>query len=381
MFVLLFGLLGVASIFPVGSHYMTEGEKFDFGSALAQNAFEDLETRGVLRPEVWLYASDELPSVTGGPEFIQPNGATSPGLFNVVIGNTGQEGQGHAFVIDPQGAAEGFTAGTDEVHFPYESHLLSNPNNPWFTSASLAGNIWPVRRMTLPTTAPLAAMTTETAETIFRLRDDLAVELPKEADRPGMQRWTTADPNNTPGNLNDDLLLSRQYNGNYSWLATVVPTSEQALLGLQPAHENYGQYTYEVSVVVFRKRDYVPSEESERLIDAEILNDGEVALYSPMGQDVDDAVEDIRPGNWICLMGVHKSSGNFLMKWYRLLSLDEETGDVLLRDNSGNFTRTEQGRYAMITGLDWPRGSYRDLRAAILPGAISVVTRRMKIGE
>mgnify|MGYP001411790992 CR=1 FL=1 len=42
MFVLLFGLLGVASIFPVGSHYMNEGEKFDLSSALAQNAFEEM---------------------------------------------------------------------------------------------------------------------------------------------------------------------------------------------------------------------------------------------------------------------------------------------------------------------------------------------------
>ena len=54
MFVLLFGLMGVASIFPVGSHYMTEGEKFDFGSALTANAFEELQTRGMLNPENWL---------------------------------------------------------------------------------------------------------------------------------------------------------------------------------------------------------------------------------------------------------------------------------------------------------------------------------------
>ena len=46
MFVLLFGLMGVAAIFPVGSHYTVEGEKFDFGSNLARNAFEELRTRG-----------------------------------------------------------------------------------------------------------------------------------------------------------------------------------------------------------------------------------------------------------------------------------------------------------------------------------------------
>ena len=42
MFVLLFGLWGVAAIFPVGNHYVIEAEKFDLGGNLAQNAFEEL---------------------------------------------------------------------------------------------------------------------------------------------------------------------------------------------------------------------------------------------------------------------------------------------------------------------------------------------------
>ena len=57
MFVLLFGLMGVAAIFPVGNHYAGRGEQFDRGSALAESAFADLKARGMLKPELWYYAN------------------------------------------------------------------------------------------------------------------------------------------------------------------------------------------------------------------------------------------------------------------------------------------------------------------------------------
>ena len=44
--VLLFGLMGVAAIFPVGNHYAGRGEQFDRGSALAEAAFESAWERG-----------------------------------------------------------------------------------------------------------------------------------------------------------------------------------------------------------------------------------------------------------------------------------------------------------------------------------------------
>jgi len=377
MFVLLFGLMGVAAIFPVGHHYVVEGEKFDQGSTLAQNAFEELRARGILRPQFWLYASNELSSDSKAPndEFIQPIvhvGPTDPGIFSVLTST--DPGPGHAFVIDPLGAAN-----TDEIHFPFSAHSLNPDNNPWINAAvPLAGDIWPVRRLTLPATSMTNPMNGPIAETIFRLRDDLSVEQPEKDDSPSIQLWK------------DDgagALLARQYVGNYSWLVSVVPTTidqsgvpvEQSLLALQPANSGYGSYDYDVSVVVFRKRDTTPSLDSERLIEAEILNDGEMAIYSTTStadEEVDAALEDIRPGNWIAVMGVNQTTGAFIMKWYRLLALDDENSDVTLADTS-----TPRGRYAMLAGPDWPENSFENLRAVILPGAITVVTRQMKMED
>ena len=352
MFVMLFGLMGVAAIFPVGNHYVVEGEKFDLGAAIAQNAFEELGARGMLQPGEWAIPPF-APFISNG------------NFFSVV-------NHGHALIIDPLGVGIANSSGvTGHEYFPYQG---TNPTNPW--RPGLVGINWPVRRLTLdvdPTPPPAfpVMMTSEVAETIFRLRDDLAVEQPDESDVPSIQRWDVDGAG---------VLLRRQYKGDYSWLATIVPTTGEALAALQPAHEAYGEINYDVSVVVFRKRDTTPSEESERLIEAELLQGGELVIYSTSGslakQEVDDAVEDIRPGSWISVMGVNQTTGDFLMKWYRILSLDQETTE---NENVSTVTGQFPLRRAMLIGPDWPTNSMTDLRAAILPGAFLVVTKQMKM--
>jgi hypothetical protein len=216
-------------------------------------------------------------------------------------------------------------------------------------------------------------MTTPVAEVIFRLRDDLAVELPERDDAPGIQRWNVDGAGN---------LLTRQYQGNFSWLATIVPQTTEALLGLQPAARK--SHLYDVSVVVFYKRDTTPSELSERLLRAELQPGGELVLYGDTVQEVDDGLKDIKSGDWISLMGVNQSSGTFMLKWYRLLALDEETYIDYVNTTDSDLPM----RRAMLTGPDWhadptaialSNNTVTNLRAAILPGVASVVTRAMTL--
>ncbi|MCH2114402.1 MAG: hypothetical protein MK171_05775 [Pirellulales bacterium] len=379
MFVLLFGLMGVASIFPVGSYMMSEGEKFDSSSLLAQNAFEELEVRGVLRPELWLYGAnppgDEITTGTP-PRFIQHQG---PGLdrFNVTDPAVRP---GRAFVIDPLGTAVHGLAADGDV-FPF-GDLTLNPAGPnvsmptaWRApNGPFPEERFPVRRLTLlPTASATTAMGTGVAESIFRLRDDLAVEYPEQADRPAVQLWAKDDGEN---------LLARQYTGNYSWLATVVPNTPHSLMGLQPADSGSHAYSYDVSVVVFRKRGLASLADSERLIEAELMVGGDLVLFDRNGEPlvVDAAVDQLRPGHWICLMGVDRGTNQFALKWYRLSSLDDKTSTT----DIPSLGAERPGRMATLIGPDWPaagsvNGVIKDLRAAILPGAISVVTRTMKM--
>ena len=53
MGILTLGLLGVASVFPVGSFYMQKAEISDRGSAIAQSVMNDIMARGMLNPRAW----------------------------------------------------------------------------------------------------------------------------------------------------------------------------------------------------------------------------------------------------------------------------------------------------------------------------------------
>jgi hypothetical protein len=391
MFVLLFGLMGVAAIFPVGNHYAARSEQFDRGSALAQSAFADLKARGMLRPELWYYANEPDGNTLPGPLF----GVIQNELFRLPLSADRDEPHpGYAFVIDPMGAGEGIYGAspiaTQLDYFPFRSFGGANsadgvPNtdvpDPWRVTAAKAGLYgprWPVRRVTLQQAAN-TLLTPRVAETIFRLHDDVVNEFPDENDRPGIQRWDAVDTAGTPDNPADDTLLARQYSGNYSWLATVVPTSAESLAALQPTNSRFGSDLYEVSVAVFNKREALPpSAATERTISAQMLQGNELVIYdfaTPADQaaeNVDNAVEGIRPGQWIAVAGVHPTTGAFLLKWYRILSIDDET-DVTTGPNPL--------RRMMLDGPDWPLNrttlTADDLRAILLPGVVSVSTQML----
>src|SRR3990172_2603879 len=58
MGILVIGLLSVMAMLPAGSKYMQQGEIADRGAAIAQAAFADLVTKGMLNPEAWRVFAD-----------------------------------------------------------------------------------------------------------------------------------------------------------------------------------------------------------------------------------------------------------------------------------------------------------------------------------
>jgi hypothetical protein len=404
MFVLLFGLMGVAAIFPVGSHYASRGEQYERGAALADAAFADLTARGMLQPSAWIYG--DIPPAISNSDFR----VMTPSAAGLGFSVNNSFGPGHAFVIDPMGIAAANAQGaapgkTDLDIFPYSffndknptgestNGLSSNSQKPdgtnndanWKKGLTLSGtnySRWPIRRVTVASNDLLGpTMTTAVAETICRLRDDVANETPKESDHPAMQRWRV--------DANTGVPLTREYAGGYSWLATVVPTTPAGMNALQPSQVLYGSELYEVSVAVFHKRDMPPSPKSERSITAALNVGGELVIYAANSQNgvdaVDNALKDVHPGDWIALAGVHpqyatQNPTQLLLKWYRLLSLDDETQQVsYLFGNSGPSGAV---RRAMVEGPDWPvpagnAAPVMDLRAIIVPGIIGVSTHML----
>src|SRR6476661_5193015 len=71
MGILTLGLLGVASVFPVGSYYVQKAEISDKASAIAQAVMSDIMARGMLNPRSW-YVMVPVPPVST---------SNSPNLF------------------------------------------------------------------------------------------------------------------------------------------------------------------------------------------------------------------------------------------------------------------------------------------------------------
>jgi hypothetical protein len=451
MFVLLFGLMGVAAIFPVGSHYASRGEQFERGAALADAAFADLKARGVFNPTRWMYA--QAPQTSEGGQvrlsgslldarLIQPASGNPPGYFNITPpSNNSTLGPGHAFVIDPMGVAtiwdsERVRAGNASLsqldptigatYFPFSLFDARNPtgvsssettfpkatntDNPWpvgkASPVALTGFGWPIRRLTVPASSlAIPNMTVASAEALCNLRDDLAIDLPNESDHPGIERWQVNN-NGTPDNPSDDIPLTRQYSGGYSWLATVSPVTQYGLDALQPSSSSFGNELYEVSVAVFHKRAPLPSAANERCITAQLQLGGQLLIYGFGGSNssqnvdmVDAALKDIHAGDWIALAGVHPTNmaiistvppspnintGQLLFKWYRILSMDDQTEEN--PTTNAPVSGQVAVRRLMVDGPDWPMptagataGIAPDLRAIIIPGVIGVSTHIMPL--
>ncbi|MBX3424976.1 MAG: hypothetical protein KF688_04785 [Pirellulales bacterium] len=410
MFVLLFGLMGVAAMFPVGNHYAAQGQRFDRAAAAAPAAFAELKTRGYLRPEKWLYAPLP-PTLAGQVRISDPQNQIYPvmltghhgpnytGEFNLPYpAAINQPHPGFAYVLDPLGVAAVVNpnpADANAAYFPGSMFDTSGsvthegyPNvaNPW-NSGGLAGQEWPIRRITIGQFVPSALsrpMPRTIAETTVTIRDELSVAVPKNGDLPGQQLWKLADPNGTEKDFSDDLPLARQYSGNYSWLATIAPANTASVVALQPGHSDYGLLAYEVSVALFSRRDEVPSPQSERAIAAEMTIGGELVAYSPgySNDDLDavnNALKDIRAGQWIAVAGVHATTGNFLLKWYRILSLQDEISDTTDDQITLSNGSRVLGRRLMLDGPEWPVNSMTNLRAILLPGVFGVTTQALKM--
>jgi len=288
MAILTLGLLGVASVFPVGSFYMQKAEISDKASAIAQSVMGDIMARGMLNPRSWYVMipnpRDGNPASAAWNTGFSVDGQSSPsgiqaGTFTRPFAAALTEALnqpkaatdrtllarqfGTAFVIDPLGistmafrdaskvpSASTWSHGPADV-FPasayQDGYWYTQGTNVWapWLGTGQQSYLWPIRRVTFrqPTTG--WQMDATMATHYFQGNDDLSYDFPARDDRPAVQTWdtTTANGNTIP--------LARKWAGDYSWIVTVVPTTNAARDGMATNPEGF---SYDVSVVVFHKR-------------------------------------------------------------------------------------------------------------------------------
>src|SRR3989304_6090570 len=386
MGILTIGLLGVASIFPVASFYMQKGDVADSSSAVAQAAFNDVLSRGMLDPQAWLMLRGMTPASAG----IYDRNFQSE-LRNQLAVNVGsnwpmqQQNKllnarfGYAYIIDPFGADSSPVDPNDSTNRRQYRAVQTLPLNtaqtwphpawsPWNPAGVPAGigsasdPKWPLMRVPLPQAGPSAPwpMTTAVADRLFRSSDDLSLDVPTQADRPSRQLLdqTTLAGSTVP--------LARQSRGDYSWIVTIVPPSADArnALAIDPS-----AYKYEVSVAVFHKRIIdnftlgTDSQVNERLKGANVvstgLSGGELLLTTRTADSTDN-FDSLKVGNWVVVCGPHPASTDalprFVMRWYRLLSVEGK--DRRLND-TGTYTPVPaatdpERRLVALRGPQWP---------------------------
>lgn len=436
MGILTLGLLGVAALFPVGGYYMQKAEISDRGSAIAQSVMSDIVARGMLNPRSWFamvpgttsagnwntgFASDgkycQMPKTskiftrpfaeTLSQALAQPQAVTDPALIGRQFG--------YAFILDPMGVAAA-SAGTpspyNTVAVPVPSSAFLMPASssstyytaaawtPFKAAATSAPYIWPIRRLTFQQPTTGWQMDANMAEHYFRGDDDLSVDFPERDDHPAMQQWKTYDFNNN----NVQIPLKRNWQGDYSWMVSIVPKTTAARVGLATSPESYD---YDVSVVVFHKRVLPdgPSDDingiasRERMVKASVLSKGPSGgelLLEQMGDGIPESPFDLlKAGQWIMLCGPHPSSTpadpRFALFWYQVISI-EGKGERL--NSSGQTSPAPpssdpERRVVALRGPEWPwlpatnltdnTQLSNSLCVGIFPGAVAVHSKSLRL--
>ncbi|WP_146400497.1 type IV pilus modification PilV family protein [Pseudobythopirellula maris] len=462
MGILTLGLLGVASLFPVGGSYMQSGDIADQGNALAQAALNDAITRGWLDPDNWVQLDPNLePIPTGNAGRLE----TVPGLINriraldangyneegyglLTAGNPERahaligpgpidhylnRGYGAAFVIDPLGMASALNETSPLVYASFRGAAINSaaarrfpafdggpaPSSPYW--GPFANPLcWPVRRVT--TTFPAYDPNGNTyitssnrrqmlqlpkADALFSGANDIALELPARGDDPALGRWQTVTVDEQAQPLN------RQTRGDYSWLLTVNPVTSEARNALVSTPD---AYPYDVSAVVFHKRvlgdGYLETLQAERLVRGRVvttgIGGGEMLLerfYASSGavsgaivngakEPEESPFEELRSGQYVMVCGPHPLSTaelpKFFLAWYRVVNIDGE-GEALnpLGEKLTSAGSIPDRRLVALRGPDWPWAESvnggdntelsNDLRVAIIPGAVAVHTKTMRL--
>jgi hypothetical protein len=419
MGILTVGLLGVAAIFPVAGFYMQKGDVADRSSAIAQAAFNHAVASGQLDPENWLMYEPVSPTV------LPPNNAAkmrqsyskrfASGLRDELAAQSTQTDSllrnrsintkyGYVYALDPLGANSSSMAPSDPLirqqaassqRLPIGAQLTDYSNYshwwPWSpANGSAAAEVrWPVMRVTLeqpPGEFQPWPLTNATADKYFRSSDDLALDVPTQADQPSQQVLSTFD---LDGDGSQDP-LSRQSQGNYSWIATVVPASSDArdALAIDPH-----AYEYEVAVAVFYKRvldDALDANRAERLMNAKVisigLSGGELLVTNTAA--ISDPFKGLKEGNWVPVCGPHpmssKENPKFVFRWYRVLAVEKEVNGIIDPANAANQ------RLVTLRGPQWPWQPSTNLGSSelsnnlclvVLPNVVAVHSKTIQLGD
>lgn len=326
MFIILVGLLGVASLLPVARHNIVETAKRNRGAECGRAVLQDIRIRSMANPARWFCWYDANNPYPGWKTPFN-GGWTSPWSTPLPVNEAALEHY-QSYVIDPlyitaylrdNPSATPAQIVADTARFPYSAAAAV------FPSLHLA-------RASLDL-APTGAQWSY-FDRLFNWPDDQIFEIP-------------ADKQARATRLVDSAGVG-QFEGNYSWMTTVLP-------GVGGGGVLDG--TYEVSVAVFYQRDFSPpsnpldpAKPGERSVTVHFdrpgcgggYGGGDVLLEKLPGDPA--GTLDLRENEWMLVMAWRNLGGTWrkAFKWYRVAWIEEQN------------PATPNQRFATLVGDDWP---------------------------
>ncbi|MEX2187975.1 MAG: prepilin-type N-terminal cleavage/methylation domain-containing protein [Pirellulales bacterium] len=255
IFILSIGLLGVASLIPVGNSEVIKASIAHRSAETGLRAFREMKLRGYLNPQNWL---------SGGQAVVDPETGVMRPDFS-----------GKTLVIDPLTSQVGG-----------QSIPVANVKTLTLRSAMATEN----NTSSPPMPAPVA-------ERVFVGQDNLLFERPREQTRVPMQ---FREGQNGPRRRTDPL---------YSWMAMLSPMQVMPSGTLAP---EFRLDTYLMSVIVFYRDTPGQRPRTALTMTAQSLGGNEFRLTMPQGAD-EEAKKFLRPRRWILL-----TDSDRLFRWYRV---------------------------------------------------------------
>lgn len=377
IFVLAFGLLGIAAIIPAGRITVAETAKADYCGSVGRAALREIRLRRMLYPAQTpsgdsLYWADP----TGKSVAPQPPWPNNKTLVS--------------FCVDPLLAAAARAAGDDGSSvstFPFnDSTDQSNSNVPL-----------PLPRVTFlpgttpPSSSPGPVMFLSMAQRIFVCGNDLALDnfpgkfRPRRLYTYSAGRVQEYPPRGTDmgyaiAQADSGTPLLAETEGSYSWMFTVTPSWTQWGTNNLPMGD---RQSYNVSVVVFQNRSLnlpgVDNPPAERVatVTNPILGPGMGGGSCTLGAAVDSWL-NFNVGDWLMLCGSITQQGGGQLPvfvWYKIITADPTVNT----DQNGNSTRS-----VSLAGPDWPStGSPPQpvpaTQAVLLTNVLGVYTNTMQV--
>ncbi len=344
------GLVSIAALIPVGGIQVQKSNTQERTATLGLNAFREFQVRGMDNINNWV-------------RYNSPNWVSYLPLNNLTSG-TGYSDYPYLppVAIDPLMVAVGQSQGTGPAVSTFPANYTDGPLMPRLTVASAASF-----NTAASTYTPVRLL----ADAVSTAADDVVSQLPDDASQAGYSGIIYLDP------PNNTIPVKRDFNGQFTWLATMTPNFPSTILPGSPsppaamqAPQVTDQYT--LSIVVFDRRILsTPASATEEQGQEEMVsatsatpttvsvNGGEFTL-SDASFNATAKLGMVRSDQWIMLcryMPYPYDPSNSLTspyfpmleaKWYRVVT-------------AGNITQSGStySRQVTLAGPDWEPASAR----------------------